>query len=170
MMIIIVMGISGCGKTTIGRKLARRLGYSFLEGDDFHPVENISKMKSGIPLTDQDRLPWLNKISEKCTQENDIGNNVVVACSALKKQYRLVLNKAQKYELVYLFGDLETIKRRMKERNHFMPIELITSQFETLEPPSVAENPILVDINLPVDFLVKQIALEVINRQPSLSN
>ena len=78
-MIVIIMGVSGCGKSTIGKKLAQKLGCSFLEGDDFHPTENITKMKKGIPLTDQDRLPWLNKISEKCTQENDIGNNVVVA-------------------------------------------------------------------------------------------
>ena len=82
------MGVSGCGKSTIGKKLAEKLGFSFLEGDNFHPDENIAKMKKGIPLTDQDRLPWLTKISEKCAHENNIGNNLVVACSALKKQYR----------------------------------------------------------------------------------
>ena len=104
-MIVIIMGVSGCGKSTIGKKLADKLGCSFLEGDDFHPAENIAKMKNGIPLTDQDRLPWLKKISEKCDHENNIGNNLVVACSALKKQYRLILNSAQNYELVHLFGD-----------------------------------------------------------------
>ena len=168
MMIIIIMGVSGCGKSTIGKKLAEKLGYSFFEGDDVHPMENIAKMKQGIPLTDQDRLPWLKKISEKCAYEDSIGNNLVVACSALKKQYRLILNNAQNYELVHLFGDLKTIKRRMEERNHFMPIKLIESQFEALEPPTIEEGAIATDINLPIEVLVDQIALELTNRHPLL--
>ena len=167
-MIVIIMGVSGCGKSTIGKKLAQKLGCSFLEGDDFHPTENITKMKKGIPLTDQDRLPWLKKISEKCAHENNIGNNLVVACSALKKQYRLILNNAHNYELVHLFGDLKTIKRRMEERNHFMPIKLIESQFETLEPPAKEEDAIATEINLPIEALVDKIALELTNRQPRL--
>jgi len=169
MMIIIIMGVSGCGKSTIGKKLAEKLGYSFLEGDDIHPIENIAKMKQGIPLTDQDRLPWLKTISEKCAYEHGIGNNLVVACSALKKQYRLILNNAQNYELVHLFGDLKTIKRRMEERNHFMPIKLIESQFEALEPPTIEEGAIATDINLPIEVLVDQIALELTNRHPLLN-
>ena len=165
-MIVIIMGVSGCGKSTIGKKLAEKLGYSFFEGDDVHPMENIAKMKQGIPLTDQDRLPWLKKISEKCAYENSIGNNLIVACSALKKQYRLILNNAQNYELVHLFGDLKTIKRRMEERNHFMPIKLIESQFDALEPPTIEENAIATEINLPIEVLVDKIALELTNRQP----
>tara|TARA_Y100000746_G_scaffold209576_1_gene199319 strand:- start:778 stop:1287 length:510 start_codon:yes stop_codon:yes gene_type:complete len=168
MMIVIIMGVSGCGKSTIGKKLADKLGCSFLEGDDFHPAENIAKMKNGIPLTDQDRLPWLKKISEKCDHENNIGNNLVVACSALKKQYRLILNSAQNYELVHLFGDLKTIKQRMSTRTHFMPIKLIESQFEALEPPTIEENAIATAINLPIEDLVDKIALELTNRQPLL--
>ena len=164
MMIVIIMGVSGSGKSTIGKRLAKKLGYSFLEGDDIHPIENIAKMKQGIPLSDQDRLPWLKKISEKCAYENSIGNDLVVACSALKKQYRLILNNAQNYELVHLFGDLKTIKRRMEERNHFMPIKLIESQFEALEPPTIEEGAIATDINLPIEVLVDQIALELTNR------
>jgi gluconokinase len=167
-MIVIIMGVSGCGKSTIGKKLAQKLGCSFLEGDDFHPTENITKMKKGIPLTDQDRLPWLKKISEKCAHENNIGNNLVVACSALKKQYRLILNNAHNYELVYLFGDLKTIKQRMSKRDHFMPIKLIESQFETLEPPAKEEDAIATEINLPIEALVDKIALELTNRQPRL--
>ena len=167
-MIVIIMGVSGCGKSTIGKKLAQKLGCSFLEGDDFHPTENITKMKKGIPLTDQDRLPWLKKISEICAHENNIGNNLVVACSALKKQYRLILNNAQNYELVHLFGDLETIKQRMSKRDHFMPIKLIESQFETLEPPAKEEDAIATEINLPIEALVDKIALELTNRQPRL--
>ena len=167
-MIVIIMGVSGCGKSTIGKKLAQKLGCSFLEGDDFHPTENITKMKKGIPLTDQDRLPWLKKISEKCAHENNIGNNLVVACSALKKQYRLILNNAHNYELVHLFGDLKTIKQRMSKRDHFMPIKLIESQFETLEPPAKEEHAIAIEINLPIEALVDKIALELTNRQPRL--
>jgi gluconokinase len=167
-MIVIIMGVSGCGKSTIGKKLAQKLGCSFLEGDDFHPTENITKMKKGIPLTDQDRLPWLKKISEKCAHENNIGNNLVVACSALKKQYRLILNNAHNYELVHLFGDLKTIKQRMSKRDHFMPIKLIESQFETLEPPAKEEDAIAIEINLPIEALVDKIALELTNRKPRL--
>ena len=167
-MIVIIMGVSGCGKSTIGKKLAQKLGCSFLEGDDFHPTENITKMKKGIPLTDQDRLHWLKKISEKCAHENNIGNNLVVACSALKKQYRLILNNAHNYELVHLFGDLKTIKQRMSKRDHFMPIKLIESQFETLEPPAEEEDAIATEINLPIEALVDKIALELTNRQPRL--
>ena len=167
-MIVIIMGVSGCGKSTIGKKLAQKLGCSFLEGDDFHPTENITKMKKGIPLTDQDRLPWLKKISEKCAHENNIGNNLVVACSALKKQYRLILNNAHNYELVHLFGELKTIKQRMSKRDHFMPIKLIESQFETLEPPAKEEHAIATEINLPIEALVDKIALELTNRQPRL--
>ena len=137
-----------------------------MEGDDIHPMENIAKMKQGIPLTDQDRLPWLKNISEKCAYENSIGNNLVVACSALKKQYRLILNNAQNYQLVHLFGDLKTIKRRMEERNHFMPIKLIESQFDALEPPTIEENAIATEINLPIEILVDKITLELNNRQP----
>ena len=167
-MIVIIMGVSGCGKSTIGKKLAQKLGCSFLEGDDFHPTENITKMKKGIPLTDQDRLPWLKKISEKCAHENNIGNNLVVACSALKKKYRLILNNTHNYELVHLFGDLKTIKQRMSKRDHFMPIKLIESQFETLEPPAKEEDAIATEINLPIEALVDKIALELTNRQPRL--
>ena len=168
MMIVIIMGVSGCGKSTIGKKLADKLGCSFLEGDDFHPAQNITKMKNGIPLTDQDRLPWLEKISEKCAHENNIGNNLVVACSALKKQYRLILSNTHNYELVHLFGDLKTIKQRMSRRNHFMPIKLIESQFEALEPPTIEEDAIATKINLPIDALVDKIALELTDRQPFL--
>ena len=125
-------------------------------------------MKNGIPLTDQDRLPWLKKISEKCDHENNIGNNLVVACSALKKQYRLILNNAHNYELVHLFGDLKTIKQRMSKRDHFMPIKLIESQFETLEPPAKEEDAIATEINLPIEALVDKIALELTKRQPRL--
>ena len=167
-MIVIIMGVSGCGKSTIGKKLADKLGCSFLEGDDFHPAQNITKMKNGIPLTDQDRLPWLEKISEKCAHENNIGNNLVVACSALKKQYRLILSNTHNYELVHLFGDLKTIKQRMSKRNHFMPIKLIESQFEALETPTIEEDAIATEINLSIDALVDKIALELINRQPLL--
>ena len=167
-MIVIIMGVSGCGKSTIGKKLAQKLGCSFLEGDDFHPTENITKMKKGIPLTDKDRLPWLKKISEKCAHENNIGNNLVVACSALKKQYRLILNNAHNYELVHLFGDLKTIKQRMSKRDHFMTIKLIESKFETLEPPAKEEDAIATEINLPIEALVDKIALELTNRQPRL--
>ncbi|MDC0997871.1 gluconokinase [Rhodospirillaceae bacterium] len=160
-MIIIIMGVSGSGKTTIGIELSKKLGFSFLEGDDFHPPENIIKMKNGVALTDQDRMPWLKMIVSKCEHEIKIGNDLVIACSALKKSYRLILNNGFEHRFIHLKGNITTIKNRMLGRDHFMPIQLIDSQFATLETPSKDENSISIDIKLPVNNQIEEIVSQL---------
>lgn len=136
---ILVMGVSGCGKTTIGKQLAEQLDVPFLEGDDYHPESNISKMKSGQPLTDDDRMPWLQNLAKAAQDHEEKG--FVMACSALKAKYRNVLKLLIDSELniVFLDGKYETIRKRMEDRaGHFMPADLLKSQFDTLEPPQNA--------------------------------
>ena len=155
-MIILVMGVSGSGKTTIGTKLAESLGWQFRDADDFHPPENIEKMRQGIPLDDADRLPWLQKMQnliKQCLSEN---TNLVLTCSALKESYRqmLLINK-EFIQLVYLKGSFELIEKRLKERrNHFMTEKLLKSQFENLEEP---DNAITVDISESLETIVQEI-------------
>ena len=128
------MGVSGSGKSSIGKALASELGISFFDADDFHPSANIQKMKSGKPLNDADRWPWLGALREKLEQEN---SDCVLACSALKESYREKLHSIE-YDLktVVLLCDRETLLARMKKRSHFMPPELLDSQLDTLEIPS----------------------------------
>ncbi len=135
-MIYILMGVSGSGKTTIGRLLASRLQLPFLDADDYHPAENIRKMSEGIPLSDTDRMPWLKLLSETLTSYRHGG--VVLACSALKEMYRKNLVDDEEVGVcwVFLHGDFEAIYERLKARKgHFMTQELLQSQFDTLEPP-----------------------------------
>ena len=134
--IYFVMGVSGCGKTTLGQKLAGRLGIPFFDGDDFHPPENIRKMAGGTPLEDADRKSWLLRLNELALSHRDTG--AVIACSALKETYRELLGKGLqgKVRWIYLHGSYEQLYSRMKKRpGHFMPANLLKSQFETLEPP-----------------------------------
>jgi gluconokinase len=134
---IIVMGVSGCGKTTVGRLLSRRLDWGFYDADDYHPIENITKMENGIPLTDSDREPWLDGLHHlitNCLRENQPG---VLACSALKQKYRDLLTKGDSQILVvYLKGSFDMIWSRMEERiDHYMKPHMLRSQFEALEEP-----------------------------------
>jgi gluconokinase len=147
-MIVVVMGVSGSGKTTVGKLLAAELGGPFQEGDELHPRENVKKMSSGIPLTDADRLPWLRKIAEVIDAWRARGEAGVVTCSALKRSYRnIIIGKRPGVRLVYLKGSPDLIRRRMAARHgHFMPPALLDSQFATLEEPSPDENPIVVDV------------------------
>jgi gluconokinase len=136
-MILVLMGVSGSGKTTIGSLLARALKWRFYEGDDLHSAANRSKMSHGIPLTDADRLPWLHRIRrliERCLAE---GVDAVIACSALKRSYReVIVSDAKQVRVVYLKGSPNLIKARLGERTgHFMPSSLLPSQFEALEEP-----------------------------------
>jgi len=140
-MIVVLMGVSGSGKTTVGRILAEKLGWVFLDADDFHPAANIAKMSRGEPLTDEDRRPWLealrDRIDEACARNED----VVLACSALKHAYRDYLREDEPgcVRYVYLEGSEELIRERLaKRRGHFMPPGLLHSQFEALEPPADA--------------------------------
>lgn len=139
-MIIVIMGVSGCGKTTVGRLLAEDLGWSFYEGDDFHPPENVAKMRKGVALNDTDRRPWLERLQKLIVELNRRGESAVLTCSALKASYRRSLREADDgIAIVYLRGDYDLIRRRMKERRgHYMPVALLKSQFAELEAPERA--------------------------------
>jgi gluconokinase len=136
-MIIILMGVSGSGKTTVGRLLARDLGWPFYDGDDFHPQANIDKMRQGIPLTDADRDSWLTALRQQITALIANHQSAVLACSALKQAYRDRLRGDQpEVRFIYLKGDYALIRRRLrKRRGHFMKADLLTSQFAALEEP-----------------------------------
>jgi carbohydrate kinase (thermoresistant glucokinase family) len=129
------MGVSGSGKTVIGSRLAARLKLPFYDADDFHSPQNIKKMKSGTPLTDQDRYPWLEGLADEMKQWSRDGG-AILACSALKEEYRQVLASRTTVDWICLHGSFETIYERMKERDHFMNPQLLQSQFDTLELPS----------------------------------
>jgi gluconokinase len=146
--VMIVMGVSGCGKSTIGKLLASRLQWEFEDADTFHSAANVDKMHSGIPLTDEDRWPWLDAIAAWIDKVRRSGGHGVVACSALKRAYRNVLiGNRTDVCLVYLKGDETLIARRIAVRHeHFMARSLLHSQFEALEEPGLDENPITVSI------------------------
>jgi carbohydrate kinase (thermoresistant glucokinase family) len=146
--ILVVMGVSGSGKTTVARLLADALGIDFLEGDAFHPRSNVEKMKSGTPLTDDDRWPWLEAIAAKIDEWRDEGKAGVITCSALKRAYRRILiGDRPDVRLVYLKGSHELIHQRMaSRRGHFMPVKLLESQFTALEEPGPDERPVVVDV------------------------
>lgn len=148
---LVVMGVSGTGKSTIGRGLAETLDLPFVEGDDLHPESNVAKMAAGIPLTDADRAPWLDLIAA------ELNRPVVVTCSALKRAYRDRLRRvAPDLVLVYLHGDPELLASRMAQRDgHFMPTALLESQLETLEEPAPDEDAIGVDVMLRPDEIVE---------------
>jgi gluconokinase len=157
--VLVVMGVSGSGKTTVGALLAGRLQWEFEDGDWFHPRSNVDKMQAGIPLTDQDRWPWLTAIAEWIDDIRKRGGHAVLACSALKRRYRDVLigNRAD-VRLVYLKGTEPLVARRMAARHgHFMPKGLLHSQFEALEEPGADENPATVSIEASPREVVERI-------------
>jgi len=137
-MVVVLMGVSGSGKTTIGKLLAEQLGWSFVEADDYHPVTNVEKLRRGIPLTDEDRRPWLAALRHRVDEACARGEDVVLACSALKHAYQDYLERdaSDCVQYVYLHGSEELIRHRLAaRRGHFMNPNLLHSQFETLEPP-----------------------------------
>lgn len=152
---IIVMGVSGSGKTSVGRELAAKMGLTFYDADDFHSQSSIEKMKRGTPLTDLDRYPWLQLLSEKMEQWNTDGS-AVLACSALKEEYRIILSSRTKVKWVYLSANFDTIYDRMKKRDHYMKPEMLQSQFDTLEIPDYG---IHVDASYSVEEIVAKIIL-----------
>jgi len=157
--IAVLMGVSGAGKTTIGQRLAKQLGWKFTEGDRLHPPENVAKMESGQPLTDCDRAPWLAAVAEVIEGWRDRGECGVIACSALKRSYRRqIIGDRREVRLVYLEGPQWLIAERLAARKgHFMPASLLDSQFATLEPPGLDENPITIDINRSIEEIVERI-------------
>jgi len=140
-MIIILMGVSGSGKTTVGRLLAKELDWPFYDGDDFHPPANVEKMRADIPLDDDDRDGWLASLQNLIRQKIDDGQNAILACSALKQKYRARLRQDRPHEvrLVYLKGDFALIQQRLQtRRHHYMNPNLLQSQFDALEEPADA--------------------------------
>ncbi len=156
---VVVMGVSGAGKTTVGKALASRLGWVFQEGDDFHPAANVAKMKAGIALDDADRAPWLTAIGAWIDGEADRGEACVVSCSALKRAYRDALRSGRpQVRFVYLRGARDVIAARIAGRHHaYFPAELLDSQFADLEEPTGETGVITVDIGPSVDRLVGEI-------------
>lgn len=150
-MVIIVMGVSGSGKSTVGGRLAEELGWVFYDGDDFHNEANREKMSQGIPLTDDDRAAWLGALRD-IIQKNE---PCILACSALKESYRATLRVNERVQFVYLKGSYAEIEARMQSRaGHFMPVQLLKSQFETLEEPT---NALTVKITQPLKDIIQLI-------------
>ena len=154
--IIILMGVAGAGKTTVGRRLAAELGWTFYDADDLHPAENVAKMSRGIPLTDADRRPWLERVHELIHEALQRGESAVVACSALKASYREILASSNPgVRFVYPKATPELIRRRLLERpGHFMKAGMLESQFAALEEPADA---LVVDAGQPVERIVEEI-------------
>jgi gluconokinase len=158
-MIVVVMGVSGSGKTTIGTRLAEALNCSFLEGDSLHPPANIEKMSHGIPLTDADRAPWLAAIRAHIMSAIERKESLVVACSALKQQYRDFLSHGTNIIWVYLKGTQEVIEPRIEHRYaHYMKAGMLPSQFADLEEP---EDALVVDISLPPEVILQQLLAQL---------
>jgi len=157
-MIFIIMGVSGSGKSTVGKSVSKELGWKFYEGDEYHPVENVQKMKNGIPLNDEDRLPWLHSLRKIIVDTIEEQENIIISCSALKESYRNILKVNKQVEFIYLKGNFDLIRERMEKRtDHFFKPELLKSQFETLEEPQEA---IEIDISVPAGSTIK----DVVNR------
>ncbi len=157
-MIVIVFGVSGAGKTTIGKLLAEELGWRFYEADDFHPRPNIEKMRSGLPLADEDRWPWLNLLREQITRSLTAKENAVLACSALKRAYRGRLRVSDDVKFVFLRGNYVLIERQLRRRRgHFMNPALLQSQFADLEEPEPDEDAITIELGRSPEELVEQI-------------
>lgn len=156
--LFVLMGVSGCGKTSIGKALHERLGAEFIDADDHHPASNTSKMKSGRSLSDEDRWPWLDEVADAmCKSEEFI---VVTACSALKKKYRqrLISRAGRPIVFLHLSAKFEEIEARMRSRKeHFMPVELLQQQFDDLEPPSTEESAVTIDVTAEKNEVVSKI-------------
>ena len=165
-MVVIVMGVSGAGKTTVGAALAESLGWEFLDADEFHPAENVAKMTAAIPLSDADRGPWLDRLNGELRARETHGASAVLACSALKDAYRCRLMKGMaEARLVYLKGSIDFIRARMAARKHqYMPAALLESQFATLEPPTDA---LVVDAELAVPDAVERIRSGLARTDPA---
>ena len=161
-MVIIICGVTGAGKTTIGQLLAQELEWKFYDADNFHSLANIAKMKGGVPLTDEDRQPWLNKLRELIEQRLVAGKNVVLACSALKKAYRDRLRVSEDVKFVFLRGNRSNIADRLRQRReHFMNPALLDSQFEDLEEPQPAERVLSLEVGRSPRALVELIKTEL---------
>lgn len=157
-MTIIIFGVSGAGKTTVGNLLARELGWHFLEADDFHPAANIEKMRSGHQLTDEDRWPWLERLRQQIERSLAAGQNAVLACSALKRAYRDRLRVSDEVKFVFLRGDYALVEKQLRSRHgHFMNAALLQSQFDDLEVPQPDENVLTIELGRTPEVIVERI-------------
>ena len=159
------MGVAGCGKTTVGEQLSEVMGIPFLDGDTLHPQANIEKMASGIPLSDDDRWPWLQAIGQTFASSR---TPLIIGCSALRHAYRDVIREMTHggVTFIHLKGSREIIAKRMaKRRRHFMPLTLLDSQFATLEQPGNDEDAIVIDIDKPLDVIVQTAASQLEERE-----
>jgi gluconokinase len=156
--IVIIFGVSGAGKTTLGKLLARKLGWHFFEADDFHPAANIEKMRSGVPLVDEDRWPWLENLRELIKRRIGAGENAVVACSVLKRKYRDRLRVNSDVKFMFLRGDYALIAEQLRHRRgHFMNPDLLRSQFADLEEPEPDEGAITIELGRTPEELVEEL-------------
>lgn len=152
---VVVMGVSGCGKSAVAGPLATRLGWAFGEGDTHHPPANVTKMTAGQPLTDEDRRPWLEALVAWTRERDAAGVSTVLSCSALRRRYRDVLREADPETFfVHLHADLGVLAERMRRRTHFMPVTLLESQFATLDPLGDGELGVQIDVTPPLDEVV----------------
>ena len=159
---MIIFGVSGAGKTTIGKLLAHQIGWRFIEADDFHPPANIEKMRSGHPLTDEDRWPWLKRLREQIEQSLAAGENAVLACSALKRAYRDRLRVSDEIKFVFLCGDYAVVEKQLRSRHgHFMNSALLQSQFDDLEEPQSEENVLRIEWGQTPQQIVERIKTEL---------
>ena len=157
-MVVIIFGVSGAGKTTVGKLLAQQLGWHFHEADDFHSRANIEKMHRGVPLTDEDRWPWLEKLRELIKRCVESGENAVLACSALKRAYRERLRVGTEVKFVFLHGNYALIEKQLhRRRGHFMNLALLRSQFADLEEPKPDEDVVTIELGLTPERLVEEI-------------
>jgi gluconokinase len=161
--VLVIMGVSGSGKTAIAVLLAERLHWKLADADAFHSPASLQKMRSGIPLTDEDRWPWLHAIAAWIDETRSAGRRGIVACSALKRSYRdILVGGREDVRLVYLKGDAELIGQRLAKRHgHFMPAILLQSQFETLEEPGPGENPIVVSVAAEPEAIAARVLAEL---------
>jgi len=159
-MIVLIMGVAGSGKSTVGELLSERIGWPFFDPDGFHPPENVEKQRQGIPLTDADREPWIKNIHAKMLEFDRAGLDAIFGCSALKEKHRKILQSEIKdFLIVHLKGDRELIRGRVASRKgHFMPASLVDSQFESLEMPN---DSLAIDVTLTPDEIVKIIRKEI---------
>ncbi len=158
---IVVMGVSGSGKSTIGRAIADRLGWDFAEGDDFHPQANVDKMASGRPLVDEDRWPWLQELAQWTSEHDEAGRSTVLTCSALRSVYRDILRRGGNTFFVHLTGDKNLLMERMQGREHFMPPSMLESQLDTLEQLGEYEDGMVQDVAHPPARIAAVVAAQL---------
>jgi gluconokinase len=160
--VVIIFGVSGAGKTTIGKLLAEEVGWQFYEADNFHPRANIEKMRSGRPLTDEDRSPWLEHLREQITRSLAAKENAVLACSALKRAYRERLRVSDDVKFVFLRGDYALVEKQLRRRRgHFTNAALLRSQFDDLQEPGPDEDALTIELGQNAEEVVKEIKVKL---------